>query len=195
MPSPDKPVAQELGWKVISSHIPFVNKRLTIRDERLSIPAEQQPIAFAYVERAAGLIIVPVTARGEIVMIRQYRFPVDQWCLEIPAGSTGDTGEMPFEEVIRKELREEIGATAERIESVGRFFPAPAYATEVCQVFIAWGVELAERPEPEPTEKIQIEKVSVPEALRRAETGEIHNGACALAILLARGPLQAAGLL
>lgn len=190
-----KPVAHRLGWRVSDTTLPFESDYLTVRQELVGLPGRDQPLAYSYVERAPGVIIVPVTGAGEIILIRQYRFPVDEWCLETPAGSTGDTGELPLEKIVRKELEEEVGATAGRIEKVSQFLPAPAYSTELCYVFIAWNAQLAEPPEPEPAEKIELEIVPAKEALRRAESGEIQNGACALALCHARRALDAAGFL
>ena len=193
-PSP-RPVAKTLGWQLASSRLVFESKRFDLRDEKVTVPDRGEPVSFAYVERATAVIIVPVTPAGEIVLIRQYRYPADAWCLETPAGSTGDTGDMPLEEVVRKELKEEIGATAERVERVGQFFATPSYSTEVCVVFVAWNARLEVRPEPEPTEKIKVELVSAAEALRLAETGGIHTASTALGLIYARRALQAAGWL
>lgn len=191
----DKPEGKKLGWEVVESGKPFASKRFTVRDDKVVVAGAPEPVAYAYAERAAGVIIVPVTSTGEIILVRQYRYPIDAWCLETPAGSTADTGDMPLDEVVRKELVEEIGATAQRLERVSQFFSAPAYCTERCVVFIAWEAELAGAPEPEPTEEIKIEIVSAAEALRRAESGEMENGVCALALCHCRRALQAAGFL
>jgi ADP-ribose pyrophosphatase len=189
-----KPTAQELGWQVIASSTPYETQRFTVHEERVQLPGRSEPITYSYAERAAGVILIPVTAAGEIVLVRQYRFPVDAWCLETPAGSTSDTGDMALEDVARKELKEEIGATTERLEHVGKFYSAPAFATELCHVFVAWNVQLAKDAEPEPTEKIKIELVPAAEALARAEDGRVQNAACALALLLARRALRSAGV-
>ena len=158
----------------------------------MSVPGSGELITYSYAQRAPGVIIVPVTVDGKVALIRQYRFPVDEWCWEIPAGTTVDTGNMPLEEVVRKELEEEIGATAERVERVAQFLTAPAYCTELCHVFIAWGVRFSCRPKPERTEKTEVELVAAAEALQRAQNGRIQNGACALAVCQARAALAAA---
>ncbi len=190
---PPKPVAKTLGWQVASSRLVFESERFNVREDEVAVPGRGKPLTFAYAERSTGVIIVPVTPEGEVVLIRQYRYPADAWCLETPAGSTGDTGDMPLEEVVRKELKEEIGATAERVERIGQFFGTPSYSTEVCVVFVAWNTRLEVRPEPEPTEKIKVELVSAAEAVRRAESGEIHTASTALGLIYARRFLQAAG--
>jgi ADP-ribose pyrophosphatase len=187
-----KPAAEKLGWKVGSVRTAFENKRFIVREFEVRVPGEAEPVTYNYAERASAVIIVPVTPDGKVVLLRQYRFPVDQWCGEVPAGTTGDTGDMPLEDVARKELEEEIGATAGRLEHVSQFYSAPSFATELCHVFIAWDVQLTRSADPEPTEKIQVELVSVADALRRAEDGRIDNGATALAICHCRRALERA---
>lgn len=195
-PSTDsKPTARELGWRVRRTSMPFLDRRFQVRQYELSVPRREETITFTHVERAPGILIVPVTANGDIILIRQYRFPVDAWLWEIPAGSTSDTGDTPLEEVIAKELREEIGAVAERLERIGEFFPSPAYSTEKCAVYIAWETRFEGEAEPEPTEYIELAPTPASEALRMAEAGEITNGACALALLLCRNALIRAGCL
>ncbi len=194
-PAADKPTAEALGWRVGAPQAAFESSRFDVKEYPVDLSAGEKSLSFAVVERAVGVIIIPVTAAGEIVLISQYRFPVDAWCVETPAGTTSDTGSMPLEDVVRKELKEEVGGTSGRIERVGEFFSAPAYSTERCVVFIAWEVELSAESEREPTENIRVEIVAAAEAVRRAETGAVHNAACAIALCLSRRKLQAAGWL
>jgi 8-oxo-dGTP pyrophosphatase MutT (NUDIX family) len=189
----DKPGAQKLGWRIEQTRKPYESKRFDLREDRLRVPGKDEPATYAYAERAAGVLIVPVTSEGEILLISQYRYPVDAWCLETPAGSTGDTGDMPLPEVVRKELREEIGAEAGEIERIGGFFGAPAYSTERCEIFIAWDARLAQEPEPEPTEEIKLRRVPAAEALRLARDGSVQNAACALALLRCEASLRQRG--
>ncbi|MBV9128585.1 MAG: NUDIX hydrolase, partial [Verrucomicrobia bacterium] len=113
-----KPEAARLGWRVLTTHYPHEGKVNKLRVDQLALPRRAEPMQYSYLERAQSVIIVPVTARGEIVLIRQYRFAVDDYCLELPAGGLHDTGDASLEEVVRKELHEEIGATAGVVEYV-----------------------------------------------------------------------------
>lgn len=187
-----KPTARELGWQVLETRRPYEGKLFTLRADRLRLP-EGSAAAYEYEERTAAVIVVPVTKRGEIVLLRQYRYPVDAWCWEVPAGTCRDTGDLPLEEVARKELREEVGAEVERLEHVGEFFSAPSFADEVCHVFLAWGAELSRKPEQEKAEEIHTQVVPAGEALRRAKSGEMKNAACALAVCWCEERLRAGG--
>jgi ADP-ribose pyrophosphatase len=186
----EKPEAHKLGWQLKETALAYKGRMLSIRDDQLRLP-EKEHFDYEYVERAPGVIIVPVTAKGEIVLIRQYRYPVDMWCLETPAGGLHDTGDTPLEDVVRKELHEEIGAEAGALEHLGRFFPAPSYSTEICDAFIAWDVKLNHRAEEEVTEEIDIRVTPAAEAVQLARTGRIITAVCALAVLWSEERLRA----
>src|SRR4051812_47324402 len=106
----DKPNGAAAGWRLLQSQLPFENEMCRVREDQIELRGGDT-IDYAYLKRAEAVTIVPVTTKGEIVLVKQYRYPVDEWCLEVPAGGTHDTGSKSLEEVARKELREEIGAT------------------------------------------------------------------------------------
>ena len=126
-------------------------------------------------------------------MVKQYRYAVDEWCLEVPAGGTHDTGDAPLEEVAKKELREEIGATAKSLTYVDFFYSANALSDEKCHVFLAEGVELSKERETEAGETIEVQLVSIAKAIELARTGAMKTGPCALAVLLCESRLAQLG--
>jgi ADP-ribose pyrophosphatase len=189
-----KPVAQKLAWELRKTEVIHQGKTFLLRRDTLDLPKRDEPLVYEYEERAPAVIVVPVTKAGEIVLIRQYRYPVDAWCLETPAGGCHDTGDRALEEVVRKELKEEIGATAGEIEKVARFFSAPSFSDEVAHIFIAWDVEMERRPEPESTEQIRVELMPAGEAMQKARAGELVTAQCALALFLCEPQLQARGV-
>ena len=95
-----------------------------------------------------------------------------------------------MEELCRKELKEEIGATAGRVEPVGWFYSSSSLSDEVCHVHLATGCVLAGPAETEPGENIERMVVPAAEALRLARSGEIKTGTCALALLLCEERLR-----
>jgi ADP-ribose pyrophosphatase len=187
------PKAAEIGWKLLASHDRFENKMMRVREDRLAL-AQDGDNDFAYVERGPAVIIVPVTRRGEIVLIRQYRYAVDEFCLEVPAGTARDAGNRSLEEVAAKELCEEVGATYERITRVTSFFSNSSLSDEECHVFLALGVELVHAPEPEPSEKIQIIVKPAKEVLEIARSGAMKTAPTTLAVFLAEPMLRQLGI-
>ena len=179
----DKPNCARAGWKQIASDTRFENKMLRLRQDEVEVE-DGKKSDYAYLERDEAVIVVPVTRAGEIVLVKQYRYPVDEWCLEVPAGGTHDSGDAALEEVARKELREEVGGTAKSLTYVTFFFSANALTNEKCHVYLAEGVELAKKPKTESTESIEIEVVPAAKAIELARSGAVKTGPCALALLL-----------
>ena len=134
-----------------------------------------------------GVWIVPLTKTGEIVLIRQFRYPVQQWSLELPAGGIR-AGQTP-EEVARAELKEEIGGTAERLEFFASFQTMNSLGNEQAHVFIASGVTLG-AVKHEPTEYLELHPTPLDEALAMARANRIHDSRSAYALLLAEPKLR-----
>ncbi len=138
---------------------------------------------------------MPVTADGHVLLIAQYRYPIDAWCLEIPTGGMRDHAGKPAEEVARIELREEIGATTAVLESVGSFYAAAASRDQRFHVFLARDVEITASPAREPTERIELRPTPVAASLHLARTGQMPESQSALSLLLCEPTLRAYGYL
>src|SRR6185436_1025659 len=85
-----------------------------------------------------AVAILPVTAKGTYLFIRQFRAAARGWLLEIPAG-TLEKGESPLA-CAKRELIEEVGFAASRWKKLGAIFVAPGYTTEVIHIFEARGL-------------------------------------------------------
>ena len=188
----DKPNASALRWDVRDSDVPYKNRTLSLRVDSIDLP-DGKETQYAYLERAEAVVIVPVTHDGQIVTVHQYRYPIDEWCIEVPAGGTHDTGEMSLEDVARKELREEIGATCGGLTAVGYFYTGPSLTNEKCHVFLAENVEVTRMPDEESTEEIKVRLAPADEVLEMARTGKMKNSPCTLAVLLCERLLRERG--
>ena len=96
------------------------------------------------IEHAGSVVMVPIDEHGNLLFVRQYRPAAGTDLLELPAG-TLDENES-FEACAAREMREETGMAADRLEKVGEFFLVPGYSTEFMAVFVATGL----RPDPLP---------------------------------------------
>ncbi len=193
LPSADKPEGARLGWTVLESRRPFEGRVNRLRVDRLELPGHRE-IQYAYLERGESVIIVPALADGRLALIRQYRYPVDRFCYELPAGCCRDTGGAALETVARNELREEIGGSAGALEYVTWFYSSSSISDEVCHIFFASDVTLDQATDQEPGEHIEP-PVLLParEALALVRRGEMKTGTCALAILHCEGRLRERG--
>ena len=185
----DKPEAARIGWQLWESTHPFASTINRMRADRLNIPGRGD-IQYSYLERGESVIIVPVTTDGRLALIRQYRYPVDAHCLELPAGCHRDQAHSTLEEVARQELREEIGGTAANPEYVTWFYSSSSISDEVCHIFLARSVALDESATTEPGEHLTTLLVPVEEAVNLARSGQMKTGTCALAILMCEARLR-----
>lgn len=88
------------------------------------------------VRNQAVVAMVPILADGRVVLVRQYRGPVDRWMLEIPAGLCDVAGEAP-EATAQRELAEEVGLAAGSLELVASYFPAAGFSDQFVRLFLA----------------------------------------------------------
>lgn len=190
----DKPEGAKLGWRVIETTHPFSTPWMRLRQDRIAI-ADRGEVTYTYEERADAVGVVPVTADGTVLLIRQYRYPLDLWCLEIPAGAMRDHPGATPEEVARIELREEAGATCTAMVPVGFFYVAAASRRQQFHVFLALDVTRSGVIAPELTEQIEHCPMPIRDALHLARTGQIPEGQSALSLLLCERLLRERGYL
>ncbi len=120
----------------------------------------------------------------QILLIRQYRYAAERYLYEVPAGRL-DASEAP-EHCARRELREETGCEAERVEHLFTMYTTPGFTDEKIHVFMAVGLTRGEVAR-EADEFIEIETMPLSRALSLVERGEIQDGKTALALLYAAG--------
>jgi len=95
-----------------------------------------------YVERCAGVHAAVILAEhdGKVILVEQYRVPLGRRCLELPAGLVGDEDDKGIEDTAIKELEEETGFTASRVEMLGEFHSSPGMVAEGFTLVRAQGV-------------------------------------------------------
>jgi ADP-ribose pyrophosphatase len=119
-----------------------------------------------------------------VLLIRQYRYAAERYLYEVPAGRL-DPGEAP-EACARRELREETGCTAERVEHLFTMYTTPGFTDEKIHLFMAVGITRGENAR-EADEFIEMEPMLLSQALSLVEQGEIQDAKTALALLFAAG--------
>lgn len=96
----------------------------------------------AIVQHGGSAVMMPVDARGRILLVRQYRLPAKSYLWELPAGRV-DQGETPLQ-AARRELKEETGYTAKSWKKIAAFFPSPGFLAEKMTSFLATGLTAGE---------------------------------------------------
>lgn len=174
-------------YKTLTSRIAWSCPWYSVRQDEIITP-DGKPGIYNVVQHPGAVWIVPVTPDGNVVLINSYRYTVDDWCIEIPAG--GVKPGQSLEEAARAELLEEVGGTAVALEQMGQFYTMNGIGNEVAHVFLATGVMLG-KPQHESTEVLEIRPTPIAEALHMARSNEISDGPSALALLLCAERLDA----
>jgi ADP-ribose pyrophosphatase len=132
------------------------------------------------VEHRGAVAMLPLTDTGEILMVRQYRRALDEWLLELPAG-TIEPGE-DVTECLQRELAEEVGVRAGHVEHLITFVPSPGFLTERVHVYRCTDL----RPDRLEAEEEGLEVVPVPlaDARRLVDAGEVRDAKSIIGILL-----------
>jgi ADP-ribose pyrophosphatase len=175
-----------MAFELIESKIIYPGRAFTVRSDTLRLP-DGRETNLDIVEHVGSVIILPLEEDGHLLFVRQYRHAAGLELLELPAG-TLDEGEAP-EECAKRELREETGMAAGRMEFLGGFYLAPGYSTEYMHVYLA--TDLFNDPlEADADEFLTVERIPVAEALKMGEKGEFPDAKSLAAFLLARKYLE-----
>lgn len=177
-PSPFLTQGSQIVWSCPWFHV---------RQDEIILPDGSEGV-FNIVQHPGAAWIIPVTADGKIVLLYHYRYTVDDWCWEVPAG--GLMSGRTLEETAIEELEQEVGGKAADVSYVGRFYTANGICDEEAHIFLATGVTLGETYH-EPAEVMEIHQLEISEVVSMARSGEISDGPTALAILLAEEQLLA----
>ena len=135
----------------------------------------------------AAVCVVPLESdREHVLLVRQYRGPVDQALLELPAGKLDVPGEPP-ELCAARELAEEVGAKAERFTELGRFWNSPGYCDEMTTCYLAEGLTMGARTaDGIEEEHLVIERITLSSVEEVIATGDIADAKTIVGLLLAR---------
>jgi len=123
-----------LEEKTLSSRLVYEGRAVKLRVDTVQM-ADGRETTREIVEHSDCVAIVAVDADGNVLLVNQFRKPVEKELLEIPAGGI-DPGETP-ETTVRRELREETGYLPRRVEKLGGFYSAPGYCSEYLYLYLA----------------------------------------------------------
>lgn len=169
-----------MAFKVLRTETIYRGKVFSVRKDQVEYPNGRRG-SLDIVEHTGAVTLVPIDEQGHIWFVRQFRHAAGAELLELPAG-TLEEGEEP-ETCAHREVREEIGMRAERIELLGEFYLAPGYSTEYMYVYRATG--LSEDPlQGDEDEFLNVVRIPAGEAFRMAENGEILDAKTIAALML-----------
>lgn len=134
-----------------------------------------------YVRHPGGVCVVPLTDKNEVMLVRQYRYVYGQEIIEIPAGKRDGSQEDTLEGA-KRELKEELGITAEQFVFLGELYPTPGYTDEVLYMYAARGLSFGKTC-PDEDEFIEPEKIHINTLTDMIMKGEIKDAKTVAAVL------------
>jgi ADP-ribose pyrophosphatase len=169
------------GPRRISSERIYEGRRINLRKDTY----EDEGVEFVreIIEHPGAAVIVPFVTEDELILVRQHRPAVGETLVELPAG-TLEPGEDPAV-CAGRELEEETGFRARKIEPLGIVYPSPGVLGELMHFFAARDLEPCES-RPDPGERIEIVRASVREVLTGIGDGTITDGKTVIGLTLAR---------
>ncbi len=175
-----------MPFELIKSELLFKGRAFAIRRDYMKTPNGRET-KIDIVEHSGSVVLVPIDNDGNMLFVRQYRHPAGKDLLELPAGTRD--GDEPHEQCAAREIREETGMEAGKLQKVGEFFLAPGYSSEFMVVFLA--TQLKDNPlDPDDDEFLQVEKIPVKKVIEMAEEGKVPDAKSLAALLLARPHLE-----
>ncbi len=165
--------------KTLTSEIKYKGRIITVKKDTVELENGKVTLR-EVVEHNGGVGIVALDDDGFVYFVRQYRYPMSEEMLEIPAGKLEDN-ESPEVCAVR-ELSEETGFEADSMICLGSLYPSPGYCREVLFVYLATGLRKGDQHLDE-DEFLSVEKYTLKEAEEKVMNGEITDAKTVIGIL------------
>ena len=162
----------------MSSRIAYRGRSIVVAVDEVELPNGRR-VALDVVRHPGASAVVPFETAGSVLLIRQFRHAAGGTIWEVPAGKLdGDAPDV----CARKELEEEAGRRAGRLDALGSIWTTPGFTDEVIHLFAAFDLEKIPMRH-EPDEVIEVIRVSLDEALDLVWRGELSDAKSALALI------------
>ncbi len=167
--------------KTVTSELIFDGKIITVKKDTAELE-NGEIVNRELVVHPGGVCVVPINENGEVLMVKQFRYPFKEALVEIPAGKL-EVGEDHREAGLR-ELREETGAVCEKFEYLGVCYPSVAYLTEKIHMYLATGLTF-ENQDLDDDEFLDVMKIKLEDAVEMVMNNELPDAKTQCAILKA----------
>jgi ADP-ribose pyrophosphatase len=172
-----------MNFRILNSKVLHRGKVFNTRVDQIEYNSGNRAVR-EVAEHPGGAVVVPVTSTGKIIMVTQYRFPVDKILLELPAGKL-DKDENPLHCAIR-ELEEETGYKSNMVIEMGSIYTTPGYSSEKLGIFLAKDLKPGKQNREEGEHGMEIFEFALKEIEEKIIKGEIVDGKTICGIFLVR---------
>ena len=166
----------------------FRGEKLTLRVDTLKM-GDRPPATKEIIGHPGSAVMLPITERGTVLLVKQWRTAQGCYTLELPSGTRD--GDEPPELTAARELREETGYSAKEFTPIGGFIPVSGYSEEYCHGFVANGLEIDPLPQ-DKLEDIMVFETTVDALRRMCMNGEIDDALTIAAVTRASAFLDKA---
>ena len=175
MPTPDP-----LAWKTLDQQVAYSCPGFEIVNESVQLP-DGTETEYDYLSEAASVCILPFTPDGDVVCIEEWRQAVSRVNRGLPVGGT-EPDDDDLEAAARRELAEETGHEADRLEPLVTVEPANGITDAVLHVFVAEGCRPTAEQQLDHNESIRVTQLAFEELLEAVRSGELRDGRAVLAV-------------
>lgn len=169
-----------LDEKTVKSETVYEGRVISLIKDTVTLPNGDTATREVVTHRG-GVGVIAEDENGNILFVKQFRYPYKEVVLEIPAGKRDSLDEDPLE-CGKRELKEETGATAKNFYSLGSLYPTPGYCGEIIWLFAAKGLELGNQ-HLDSDEFLNVEKIPLEKAVEMVLEDKIKDSKTQIAIL------------
>lgn len=170
--------------KQLSHRYFFEGKIMKARLDEVELPNGKTALR-EVCEHIGGVGVLPIDRNGNVLLVRQFRYPYDTELLEIPAGKLDHGEGESIADCGARELKEETGCTAARMVPLGCVYPSPGFLTEVVHLFAALDLTDGEM-QPDEDEFVEVVRLPLAEVEAMVERNEIRDAKTVVALYRAK---------
>ena len=171
---------QELMESCVDSKLIFDGRVMHLYVDRVRLPDGNESVR-EYAHHIGAVGVLPLTAEGDVLCVRQYRYAHRREMLEIPAGKLDTPDEVPMEAALR-ELREETGAINAKLTPLGIYRSTPAILDERIYLYLAEDFSIG-KTDLDEDEFLELERIPLSNLLEDVMSGKIEDGKTQVAVL------------
>jgi ADP-ribose pyrophosphatase len=169
-----------MSHRIVEKQVIFTGSRIRLELFTLENDVTGEKVTKEVVIHPGAVVILPFLRADEILLIRNRRHTIGEWLIELPAG-TLEKGEDPIN-CAGRELVEETGRLAGRLQPIGNFYTSPGVLSEKIYAYAAYDLEIAQV-DPDEGEEIETMPVMFDDAIEMIRDGRIHDGKTIATIL------------